>query len=160
MTFFTVPSISVGGVLGRLGRPHGQVAHLVGHHRKPRPGLARPRRLDRGVERQQVGLEGDLVDGLDDLGGLLAGLRDLVHGLGQLPSWTRWPSPTTCLASLIRLSACRALSAFCLVMEDISSSDEEVSSIEAACSLSPSASDWLAEDTWPEAEDDFLGSPR
>ena len=37
-------------------------------------------------------------------------------------------------------------------MEDISSSDEEVSSMEAACSEAPSASDWLAEDTWPEAE--------
>ena len=50
------------------------------------------------------------------------------------------------------MSAVEALSAFCLVMEDISSSEEEVSSMEAACSEAPSASDWLAEDTWPEAE--------
>ena len=34
-----------------------------------------------------------------------------------------------------------ALAAFCLVMEDISSMDEEVSSIAAACSLVPWAND-------------------
>jgi hypothetical protein len=37
-------------------------------------------------------------------------------------------------------------------MDDISSREEEVSSIEAACSEDPSASDWLAEETCPEAE--------
>jgi len=36
-------------------------------------------------------------------------------------------------------------------MLDISSSEELVSSSEAACSLAPSASDWLAEETWPAA---------
>ncbi len=51
------------------------------------------------------------------------------------------------------LSAADALSAFCLVMEDISSREEEVSSIDAACSEDPSASDWLAEETWLEADD-------
>ena len=78
--------------------------------------------------------------------------RDLVHGLGQLGPWTRWPSATTCLASLMRLLAWSALSAFCLVMEDISSREEEVSSMEAACWLAPSASDWAAPETWPAAE--------
>ncbi len=38
-------------------------------------------------------------------------------------------------------------------MEDISSREEDVSSIEAACSEDPSARDWLAEETWPEAEE-------
>ena len=59
---------------------------------------------------------------------------------------------TICFDSFMRLSAVDALSAFCLVIDDISSSDEEVSSIEAACSEAPSASDWLAEETWPEAD--------
>ena len=34
----------------------------------------------------------------------------------------------------------------------ISSSDELVSSSDDACSLAPSANDWLAEDTWLAAE--------
>ncbi len=63
-----------GRVLGRLGGPHGQVSHLVGHDGKARARFAGSGGFDGGVERQEVGLEGDLVDGLDDLGGLVAGL--------------------------------------------------------------------------------------
>jgi hypothetical protein len=37
-------------------------------------------------------------------------------------------------------------------MDDISSSEEDVSSMEAACSLEPSAKDWLEEDTCPAAD--------
>jgi hypothetical protein len=37
-------------------------------------------------------------------------------------------------------------------MEDISSREEDVSSMEAACSEDPSARDWLAEDISPDAE--------
>ncbi len=59
---------------------------------------------------------------------------------------TAWP------ASFIRLSACWALSAFCLVMDDISSREEEVSSIAEACSAAPSARDWLADETSPDAQ--------
>jgi len=44
-----------------------------------------------------------------------------------------------------------ALSAFCLVMDVISSSAEDVSSRDAACSDDPSASCWLADETSPEA---------
>ena len=54
---------------------------------------------------------------------------------------------TTWLASFMRLSAWLALSAFCLVMEDISSKDDEVSSMDAACSDDPSAKPWLADET-------------
>ena len=61
-------------------------------------------------------------------------------------------SPTTWLASFIRLSAWLALSAFCFVMDAISSNDDEVSSRDAACSEEPSANCWLAEATWSEAE--------
>ena len=49
-------------LLGRLGRLVGQALHLGGHDGEALAGLAGARRLDRGVERQQVGLAGDLVD--------------------------------------------------------------------------------------------------
>jgi hypothetical protein len=39
-----------------------------------------------------------------------------------------------------------AFSAFCLVMDDICSSEEEISSMDAACSEAPSANFWLADD--------------
>ena len=45
-----------------------------------------------------------------------------------------------------------AFSVLRFVMLDISSRDELVSSSEAACSLAPSANDWLAEDTCPAAD--------
>ncbi len=56
-------------------------------------------------------------------------------------------SITTWLASFIKLSACPAFSAFFFVIAAISSIDEEVSSIDAACSDAPSARDWLDEET-------------
>ena len=45
-------------LLGALGKH----AHLVGHHRETAPLFAGPRCLDGGVERQKVGLPGDLLD--------------------------------------------------------------------------------------------------
>ncbi len=50
----------------RLGRPLGQLPDLVRHHREAAARLAGPRRLDGGVQRQQVGLIGDFLDELDD----------------------------------------------------------------------------------------------
>jgi hypothetical protein len=47
--------------------------------------------------------------------------------------------------------ALSAFSALRLVMLDISSREAPVSSSEAACSLAPSASDWLALEIWAEA---------
>ena len=46
---------------------------------------------------------------------------------------------TTWLVSRMRLSACIAFCAFCRVIDDISSREEDVSSIEAACSDDPCA---------------------
>ncbi len=66
---------------GLLHRGLGQLAHLVGDDREAAPVLARPRRLDRGVERQQVRLVGQRVDRLDhhaDLRGEVAQLADLL----------------------------------------------------------------------------------
>ena len=55
------------------------------------------------------------------------------------------------LASPMIISACLAFSAFCLVREDISSNDEDVSSRVAACSDAPSARDWLDSEICPAA---------
>ena len=40
----------------------GEALDLGGHHGKALAGLARARRLDGGVERQQIGLRGNVVD--------------------------------------------------------------------------------------------------
>ena len=53
-------------------------------------------------------------------------------------------SPASRLAFCMRPSASFALSAFCLVIEAISSRDEVDSSRADACSLAPSARAWLA----------------
>ncbi len=59
-------------LLRRLHRALGELAHLVGHHREPAPGLAGARGLDGGVQGEEVGLVGDLLDDLQDLADLLA----------------------------------------------------------------------------------------
>ena len=51
----------------RLCRLLGQRLHLARHYRKAAAGFARPRRLDGGIERKQVGLARDRVDELDDV---------------------------------------------------------------------------------------------
>ena len=73
-----------GGVLGGLGAALRQVADFVGDHREAHAGLAGARRFDRGVQREDVGLEGDLVDDFDDLGDLVARRGDLPHGRHHL----------------------------------------------------------------------------
>ncbi len=50
-------------VLRALLRGLGQRAHLVGHHREAAAVIAGARRLDGGVERQQIGLVRDAADG-------------------------------------------------------------------------------------------------
>ena len=82
-------------LLGGLGRALGQRPHLGGHHREAAAGVAGPRRLDAGVQRQQVGLEGDLVDHADDL-------ADLAGTIARSP-----PMASTGLAHHLRPSARR-----------------------------------------------------
>jgi hypothetical protein len=55
--------------------------------------LARPRRLDRGVEREQVGLLGEVVDRLDDGADLLAQPAE-VFDAGARPWLSRRPVRT------------------------------------------------------------------
>ena len=76
--------------LGRLGRLIGQVLDFRGNHGKALAGIAGARRLDGRVERQQVGLIGDLGNQIDDLAdplrrlgqflNLLIGLFGVGHG--------------------------------------------------------------------------------
>ena len=56
-------------------------AHLVGDDGEAAPGLAGPRRLDRGVEREQVRLARDALDLLEDLDHRGHRAVDLVHFL-------------------------------------------------------------------------------
>ena len=68
-----------------LGR---QVPHLVGHHREAAALAPGPRRLDRRVERDEVGEIGDLADGPDeaaDPGGERAQLGHLLHAARHEP---------------------------------------------------------------------------
>ena len=65
----------------------GELLHLGSDHREAAPGFAGARRLDRGVERQQVGLLGDRRDQLDhvaDAAGRLRQRRDARVGLLRL----------------------------------------------------------------------------
>ena len=71
-------------LLGGVGRALGERAHFGGDDREAAAGVAGARRLDAGVERQQIGLEGDLVDHADDLADLLRGFGDRVHRLDRL----------------------------------------------------------------------------
>ena len=42
-----------------------ELAHFVSHHGKAATGLAGTRRLDRGIQRQQIGLPGNVLDQVD-----------------------------------------------------------------------------------------------
>ena len=68
----------------RVGRALGQPLHLLGHHREAAPRLAGRRGLDRGVQRQHVGLLGDVGDQLGDLADLLRRLAQALDALGGL----------------------------------------------------------------------------
>ena len=58
-----------------------QVAHFTGHHGKAPALLASARGLDGGVECQDVGLKGDGVNHLNDVGNFAARFVDAAHGL-------------------------------------------------------------------------------
>ena len=66
-------------VAGRLRGLLGERLHLAGDHRKTAAGSAGAGRLDRGVERQQRGLRGDLLDHLHDHADARGRLREAAH---------------------------------------------------------------------------------
>src|SRR5262249_46176660 len=72
-------------LVGRARGLRGQVLDLAGDHREALAGLAGARRLDGGVERQQVGLRRDLADQPDDAADAFAGLIEFHdQGVGLL----------------------------------------------------------------------------
>ena len=68
-------------LLGRPGRLVGKVLDLGRHDREALPGLAGTCRLDRGVQRQQVDLSGDVLDQPDDAVHRLGGIGQLLRAL-------------------------------------------------------------------------------
>ena len=70
-------------LLGGLGRALRQRAHFRGDDGEAAPRIARPRRLDAGVQGEQIGLESELVDDADDLADLLRGFFDPAHRLDR-----------------------------------------------------------------------------
>jgi hypothetical protein len=70
--------------MGRLTGALGQFAHLVGDDGEAAAAFAGARRLDRCIERQQVGLLGDLVDDIDDFRNPRRVLIELVDGVRRL----------------------------------------------------------------------------
>ena len=73
-----------GDLIGRRGRSFGELAHFVCDHREASPLLAGSRGLDGGVEREQVGLIGDLADQLDDAADLAGPLIEFLYRSGGL----------------------------------------------------------------------------
>ena len=71
---------SLGGLVG-LG---GQGADLVGYHSEALAGGAGPGGLHGGVQRQDIGLEGDVLNSGNDLVDLLGGVGDVLHGGNHL----------------------------------------------------------------------------
>ena len=70
--------------LGGFLAAFGQFAHFGSHHRKALAVFAGSRRLDGGIERQQVGLVGDVIDDADLLGDLLHRGHGLHHRLAAV----------------------------------------------------------------------------
>ena len=80
-------------LLGRLRGLAGEALDLLRDHGKAAAGIAGARRLDGGVERQQIGLLGDRGDQLDHVADPRAGFRQfgdaLVGGSGLLDRFGR-----------------------------------------------------------------------
>ncbi len=70
---------------GRLRGLLGERLHLGCHHRKAAAGFAGARGLDRGVERQQIGLAGNGVDQFDHVADAACRLRQLADAVVGLP---------------------------------------------------------------------------
>ena len=60
-----------------------KVTHFLRHNRKTLAVFAGPSRLDRRIERQQIGLKGKFIDGFDNFAGFFTGRGYIIHGRGQ-----------------------------------------------------------------------------
>ena len=91
--------------IDRVLRAVGEAAHLLGDHREA-PALGpRRRRLDGGVQRQDVGLLGDLGDQVEDAVDLLGAGAQVVGALGDAADARRTSSTPSTAASTARAPA-------------------------------------------------------
>jgi hypothetical protein len=118
--------------LGRRRAALGQVAHLAGHHREAPALFAGARRFHGGVQRQDVGLEGDAVDDGDDVDDLAGRGVDAAHGLDHLRHH-RAALAAICEAEPRQHVGLARIVGILRTVEVSSSIDEAVSSSEAAC---------------------------
>lgn len=80
LTQQTARKINTAGHLSRrAGGALGKTTHLLSHHGEASAGLSGPGRLDGRIQRQQIGLAGDALDGGCQSTDLLARLIDLAH---------------------------------------------------------------------------------
>ena len=90
-----MPGDLLADLVGRLRGLLGERLHLGRDHRKAAAGIAGARRLDGGVERQQIGLLGDGVDQFDHVADAARGLgqfADAIVGIARLIDRFDWPS--------------------------------------------------------------------
>ena len=64
----------------RIGAACGQGAHLLRHHCETFPVLARPRRFNRRIERQDIGLESDGLNHAGDVFNAFRCITNIIHG--------------------------------------------------------------------------------
>ena len=116
-------------VLGCLGGLAGKRLDLAGDDGETAAGVPRPRRLDRGVEREQVGLLGDVGDEPDDVADAAGGLVELLD-----PTLVRSASLTALLAMAFDCATWRSIS------------DTEAASSSAADAISRTLAEASADD--------------
>jgi hypothetical protein len=134
-----------------LGAALGQAPHLGRHHRKAAALFTGARGFHRGVQRQDVGLEGDAVDDTDDLGDLAAAGADGVHRryhlAHHLPA-LGWPPPRAPsarrLACWAEAALCRSWSLICCMLAEVCSRLAACCSVRLDRSALPLAISWLA----------------
>ena len=69
------------GILGCHGALAGKASDFLGHHGESFSGFPCPCGLNGGVQSQDIGLEGDVFNGLDDLADFIGRTRNLFHGV-------------------------------------------------------------------------------
>ena len=120
-------------LLRRRRRTLREAAHFARHHREAAALLARARRFDGRVQREDVGLERDAFDDARDVRDLRRAFADAVHRIDHAARPPRCPSARHPTRSMPACCACCALSVFCLTVEVSSSMLAAVSSSDAAC---------------------------
>ena len=71
-------------LFGRFCAAPGQAAHFTSHHGKAAPLFAGAGRFDGGIQRQDVGLEGDAINHANDVVNFAAGVGDALHAVHHL----------------------------------------------------------------------------